>query len=457
MQVEFGISRTVAILGMTTFTLGFGFAPMVIAPLSEVVGRSPIYIITFFIFALFQLPIALAPNVATVLISRFIVGSAASTGATMVGGSLADIFHAHKRGNAMSFYAWAALSGVGLGPIWAGYTAERKGWRWIAWIQLIVFSVYFFFLLVMIKETRGSVLLSRKAAQLRRQTGDQRIRAPSDDERSSLAVLIKISLTRPFFLLFREPIVTAFALYIGFCWGCLYLFLESIPIVFGRLHHLSASSIGLIFITVWLGPTIGYVTNPIQERIYRQKSRECNGHPPPETRLYGAIVGGISFAVGLWIFAWTSFEFIHWIVPCIGVLFIFLGLYYLYLAIFNYMADSYHRYASSAMAAQSLLRNVFGAVFPLFTVQLYDRVGVNWASTLIASLATIMIVVPFFLYFKGAALRAKSKFAGQLQHEIEHAVAETASEAAAAGIEMTTQSSSSSCSSVLSANDIKRV
>lgn len=42
------------------------------------------------------------------------------------------------------------------------------------------------------------------------------------------------------------------------------------------------------------------------------------------------------------------------------------GIFSIYLAVFNYLADSYHRYASSALAAQSFSRNMLAGAFPLY-------------------------------------------------------------------------------------------
>lgn len=39
----------------------------------------------------------------------------------------------------------------------------------------------------------------------------------------------------------------------------------------------------------------------------------------PEARLYTAMVGGILLPVGSWIYAWTSYSYVHWIFPCIGI------------------------------------------------------------------------------------------------------------------------------------------
>jgi len=71
---EFGCSTVVSTLGISTFLLGFAISPLFFAPLSEVFGRKPIYRLTLLLFLLFNLGCALAPNIAAMLILRFIAG-----------------------------------------------------------------------------------------------------------------------------------------------------------------------------------------------------------------------------------------------------------------------------------------------------------------------------------------------------------------------------------------------
>jgi hypothetical protein len=67
--------------------------------------------------------------------------------------------------------------------------------------------------------------------------------------------------------------------------------------------------------------------------------------------------------------------------------------------------------AASAVAANSLIRSLAGAGFPLFAVQTFDNLGIQWAGTLLGCLATAMIPIPFIFYRWGPEIRAKSKFA----------------------------------------------
>lgn len=73
-QEDFSISKLEALLGVTTYLLGMAMGSVLFAPLSELVGRRPIYIISMIIFLLFLLSSALAQNIETLLVSRFFGG-----------------------------------------------------------------------------------------------------------------------------------------------------------------------------------------------------------------------------------------------------------------------------------------------------------------------------------------------------------------------------------------------
>ena len=84
----------------------------------------------------------------------------------------------------------------------------------------------------------------------------------------------------------------------------------------------------------------------------------------------------------------------------------------------NYLIDSYTIYAASVLAANSVLRSLFGAIFPLFTNQMYKNLGIHWASSIPAFLALMCVPFPFLFYKYGARIRVKCKFARVAQEKM---------------------------------------
>lgn len=81
---------------------------------------------------------------------------------------------------------------------------------------------------------------------------------------------------------------------------------------------------------------------------------------------------------------------------------------------FNYIIDVYLMLANSAIAGNTFVRSLSGAGFPLFAVQMYNRLGVAWATTLLAFLCLAMVPIPVLFYLYGRKIRALSKFSPKI-------------------------------------------
>jgi MFS family permease len=103
---------------------------MFLAPFSEINGRRPVFVITGFLFVVFQIVCGVTPTFAGELINRFLAGAMSSTFSTMVGGVVSDMYHAEDRNTAMTLFSAAALFGTGFGPLICGFIANRTTWRW---------------------------------------------------------------------------------------------------------------------------------------------------------------------------------------------------------------------------------------------------------------------------------------------------------------------------------------
>ena len=64
----------------------------------------------------------------------------------------------------------------------------------------------------------------------------------------------------------------------------------------------------------------------------------------------------------------------------------------------NYLPDAYPAYAASVLAGNDFMRSSFGAAFPLFARQMYTKLGVDWASSLLGFLAVCFVPIPIVLW-----------------------------------------------------------
>lgn len=108
---EYSISRTTATLGVSLFLLGFVFGPIVFGPASEAFGRRIPLFIGYALFAIFQIPVAVARNVETIMLGRFLGGFFATAPLAIVGGALSDIWDPIPRAYAICCFASGAFTG----------------------------------------------------------------------------------------------------------------------------------------------------------------------------------------------------------------------------------------------------------------------------------------------------------------------------------------------------------
>jgi len=411
---EFGCSQEIFTLGLSLFVLGFAIGPLIWAPLSELFGRQILFVITYGALTAFNAGAAGSQNIQTLIVLRFFAGAFGSSPLTNAGGVIADMFPAKQRGLAMALFAAAPFLGPVLGPIVGGFVGETVGWRWIEGVMAIFTGVLWLMLCFLLPETYGPVILRRRAAALSKKTGKvYRSRGDVDSGPTKFAQVFKTSLLRPWILLFREPIVFLLSIYMAIIYGTLYMLFSAFPIVFQQTRGWSPGIGGLAFLGVGVG-MIGAVAYSIWDnKRYSKVVDEHNGFAPPEARLPPTMLGGLLVPLGLIIFAWTNYAWIHWIVCILACVPFGFGMVLIFLGIMNYLIDAYTIFAASVLAANSVLRSLFGAAFPLFTSYMYQNLGIHWASSIPALLAFLCVPMPFLFYKFGPTIREKCKFAAE--------------------------------------------
>lgn len=411
----FGVSEEIIILAsVTMFVLGFGLGPCIFAPLSEEIGRQPVYVVTLFLGVVFIIPCALAQNIATLIVCRLIDGLAFSAPMCLIGGSLADIWEARERGAAMAVFSAAPFLGPVIGPIFGGLLGDNAPtWRWIYWCFLIIAAFFYVLFILIVPETHHSTLLKRRAVKLRKDTGDIRYKSLTELKVKTFKQVCNESLFRPFILL-SELIVLLITLYMSVIYGLLYMFFFAYPIVYGEGKGWSDSMIGVMFIPIGVGVVLSSCIAPFVNRDYNKRAqvyRDRGELPPAELRLIPMMFSCWFVPIGLFAFAWSSYPSVSWAGPCFSGLACGFGFTCLYNPANNYIVDSYQHYAASGLAAKTFVRSIWGACVPLFTIQMYHRLGYQWATSLMAFISLACCAIPFGFFYYGAKIRSFSKYA----------------------------------------------
>ncbi|KAL3425812.1 major facilitator superfamily transporter [Phlyctema vagabunda] len=410
---EFGVSTEVGLLGLSLYVLGFAVGPLFWAPLSELKGRKLPLIISMFGFSIFQIGVAVGKDLQTVILCRFWGGVFGACPLAVVAAVFSDMFDNRTRGMAITVFSMTVFSGPLLAPFIGGFIVESHlGWRWTEWLVAIMGFTAFFLDLAFLEETYPPIILVSKAAELRRRTKNWGIHAKQEEIEIDFRELITKNFSRPMRLLVTEPIVLLLSIYMSFIYGLLYLFLTAYPIVFQQIHGFSGGVGGLPYLGMVIGQLSAGLYIILLQPAYNRKLAANNGVPVPEWRLMPVVYGGISFAIGLFWFGWTGYKKeIHWIAPTLSGLLTGFGLLAIFLQSLNYLVDAYLMFAASAIAANTFLRSLAGAGFPMFAQYMFASLGVNWAGTLLGCVAFLLVPIPICFLLYGERIRARSAFA----------------------------------------------
>ncbi|KAK3367591.1 major facilitator superfamily domain-containing protein [Podospora didyma] len=391
---------------VSVYVLGFAAGPLLIAPLSEIYGRVIVYNLCNIGFVAFLVGCALAPSLNALIVFRFLSGVFGSCPLSNGGGTIADMIVQEKRAAAMGAFSFGPLLGPIIGPIAGGFLANAKGWRWVFWLMVIVAGVLAIAIFVFARESYAPVLLQRKVDRLRKETGNDLLRSKLDSGLSPTDYF-KRSIVRPMRMLVFSPLCLVFALYISVIYGYLYIMFTSMSVVFIQQYGFTTGTVGLVFLGLGIGSMSGLVYFGITSDRAIKKATLEEGGAKPEHRLTTLPLGAILLPVGFFIYGWTVQYHVHWIVPILSHAVIGFGNILIFISMNLALVDTFTIYAASALAANTVVRSVFGAVLPLFGLQMYEALGLGWGNSLLAFIAVAMVPIAFLIIKYGEVLRTK--------------------------------------------------
>ncbi|TKW53541.1 Polyamine transporter 4 [Colletotrichum tanaceti] len=394
----FSVSRTLSVLPLTLYTLGIAVGPVFIAPFSEVFGRKPIYIASCTLLLAFLGGAAAATSFAGLLVCRFLAGVLGSAGIAVGAGTIADVWEVGKGATVSILYILGPFLGPTFGPLAGAYVLEDRGgdWRWTQYVLLFVGAPVWVGTLCMRETSRAWIL--------RRENGEPAITA------GRLGAIVGAAALRPTKMLLTEVIVSSLAVYAAFAYAMVFSYFSSASYVLRRLYGFNLREVGLSFISVIIGYLLASLLYYFLDTRFRVPAARA-GTSTPEQRLYSALVGSVMLPVALFWYAWAAREGGNWAVLVAAGIPFGLGSFSLFLSVIMYTVDFYGpKSAASAVAANGILRYILGAVFPLFTVQMYEKLGVNWAGSVFAFLSLPLMPIPWLLFKYGSKLRQRSKF-----------------------------------------------
>lgn len=377
---EFGVSMQAARCGAMIFLVLYAFGCELWAPWSEELGRKPILQASLFLVNVFQLPVALAPNFASIMVGRAL-GGLSSAGGSVTLGMIADLWEADTQQYAVAAVVFSSVGGSVLGPVIGGFVEAFLPWRWNIWIQLIFGGFVQILHLLVVPETRTTVLMDRIAKKMRKSGENPNIYGPTEGmsfrERFPPRELM-ITWIRPFKMFLTEPIVLVLSLLSGFSDALIFMFIQSLALVYGQWGFNTWEK-GLAFIPIVIGYFIAWIS---WFPIIRRNTAERRANPDSERAQYESRLWWLLYTVpclpiGLIGFAWTSLPNVHWIGSMIFAAIIGIANYAIYMATIDYMICAYGPYSASATGGNGWARDFLAGVLtipatPFFESEFHD-------------------------------------------------------------------------------------
>ncbi|KAF7116162.1 hypothetical protein CNMCM5793_004182 [Aspergillus hiratsukae] len=381
---------------VTSWGVGDAIFSLFLLPVMEDFGIYYVVLIVYLIYICFLIPIGVAQNFATLIVTRFFSGGCVAILANTVAGIISNVFVGNRaRTVPMSMYITTYLVSSSMGPVVGASIYQFLSWRWIGYLQLIWTGFFFPLFIVGMPETRGSAILRSRAKKLRKE-GKKTYTQDELDTTSLFQVVLK-SVQRPLYMICTESVVFVATLWPAFSLGTIYLFTQSAEQVFGELYGFSAVQSGYVQVSVVIGEILGWIyCLPTNRWYYKSALRntEIPGTEIPEARLYQALVGVLSHGSRL-PSAWP------WLVLAPPVSSSALPITW---------STPYSKYAGSAVGTIGLGENIFIAFLPMAAQSMYTNLGFQWASSLLGFVSLILAFAPVAVFIWGKEIRTRSPF-----------------------------------------------
>ncbi|KAB8260130.1 major facilitator superfamily domain-containing protein [Aspergillus pseudonomiae] len=419
---ELSSTTTVANLNISLYMLSMSIFPLWWSSFSERLGRRTIYLASFCLFVVFNVLCAISKSMAMLIVMRMLSGGASASVQAVGAGTIADLWESQERGRAMGIFYLGPLCGPLVAPIVGGALAQRWKWRSTLWFLAAYGGITVAFIFLALPET----LISAKSPSPNTSSEQQEPIGRRLSRVSSRQVVgfttkwlkvLKMALIDPLkiVLYLRYPPVLLTVYYASITFGSLYVLNVSVEHTFGSdPYNFTTILVGLLYIPNSLGYVVAstfggrWMDNIMQREAKKAQRYDENGnliyHPEDRMR-ENAWLGALLYPAALIWYGWTADRGVFWLAPMIANFFFGIGSMLIFSMATTMLTEFMPKKASSGVALNNFMRNIFSCVGSLVTAPIIDAIGNGWLFTILGIVAFLSSSVLFAMKVFGPRWR----------------------------------------------------
>ncbi|CAB4477945.1 unnamed protein product [Rhizophagus irregularis] len=339
------------------YILFMGVAPLGWAAYSDAFyTRRNVYLASFTIYIIGTVICGLSNSIWLLLAMRLVQACGASAVLSIGAGTISDVFHSLERGRAYGIFYLGPLVGPVIGPVIGGICNR----------------------------------LFRMEMDFMDSCGYWRF-----DPTSPLRLL-------------KYPNMSLVIVYISITFAVIYLQNTLVGPSFANIYHVSASTVGLIFLAPGTGYMIGSVIGgKWSDYVLIEAKKRNNGVGYPEMRLHSVWIGCFFISVSYICYGWFLEARLHIALPIIAMFTGGFSLVTVYNSVSTYLVDAFPGRSASAIAINNLTRSLAAALFTFVSVPFEKAVGIGSIYTIMICISFIGVFCLFVVSYKGKYWREK--------------------------------------------------
>lgn len=414
-------------LTLTTYMVMQAIAPPLVGDLGDTAGRKPAFIICISIYVIANLCLALQHNYAALLVLRVLQSAGSSGTLALCFAVIADISVSAERGKYMGILGAGINVGPALSPVLGGILTEYLGWRSIFWFCLILSGAWLIPFVLAVPETgrnvvgNGSIpatgwnmtlidyLRSRRQPRHKRQPAREGRKFRFPNPFNALRVACEKDLAMLYFY--------GTLMYLVFILIC-----ATISTEFTEVYHYNDLQIGLCFLPYGLGCCAaavvqGYVLDWNYRRIahkigfaidYR-RGDDLSQFPIEKARIqpvYPFLIVGIGSVIA---YGWVLQAETHLAGPLVLLFVVGLCITGSFSILNTLVVDLYPYAPATAIAANNLVRCLFGAGGTAVIEPMLQVMGRGWTYTFWALILVVFSPILLILSRSGPRFREERR------------------------------------------------